>query len=734
MTNSAKTVTLSTSCLNQWAMDFDGNSERIIRSIEKARAEGSTYRLGPELETTGYGCEDHFLEPDTLTHSWEVIAKILSSNVTMGILVDIGAPVSHRSTLYNCRIILLNREIVLIRPKCILADDGNYRESRWFRAWNFHSSLQTCIIPPFVRATTVSGARECPFGARVALIDPNGVSISFEICEELWAPQACHVDLYLGGVDIIGNGSASHHELRKLRTRIDLVRNASRSSGGVYLYSNQRGCDSGRLYYDGAPLVASNGFILGHGRQFALDTEVEVLTVTLDLGEIHSYRSGLAARGVQATQLSTSSQSAETKGIERIFLPDSFCFASLGNAPRLVTTLAPVKNFTLSAPEEIAYGPACWLWDYLRRSRMRGFFLPLSGGADSCSTAVIVGSMCQLLVEAANKANCETRLLDEIRHVAGTGENEEYIPRSAHELANKILCTMYMGSERASSKETRDRAHRVAEEIGAWHCAIEIDAIVGSFLNVVRCVFGSGKVPRFRADGGSNVENLALQNIQARVRMVLSYLFAQLANWARGRDGALLVLGSANVDESLRGYLTKYDCSAADINPIGGISKQDLRLFLEWTARDDGLGYKSVVDIVRAKPSAELEPIVNGREQTDEGDMGMSYEELSVYGRLRKIGRCGPVSMFYRVVAQWGDRLSLREIGDKVKHFWRMYAINRHKLTTLTPSYHAENYSPEDNRFDLRQFLYRVSWPWQFERIDQLVKEGIEEEDVSTNE
>ena len=30
--------------------------------------------------------------------------------------------------------------------------------------------------------------------------------------------------------------------------------------------------------------------------------------------------------------------------------------------------------------------------------------------------------------------------------------------------------------------------------------------------------------------------------------------------------------GSANVDEALRGYYTKYDCSAADINPIGGDS------------------------------------------------------------------------------------------------------------------------------------------------------------------
>lgn len=45
--------------------------------------------------------------------------------------------------------------------------------------------------------------------------------------------------------------------------------------------------------------------------------------------------------------------------------------------------------------EEIALGPACWLWDYLRRSGASGFLLPLSGGADSSSTAAIVGSMCQ---------------------------------------------------------------------------------------------------------------------------------------------------------------------------------------------------------------------------------------------------------------------------------------------------------------------------------------------------
>lgn len=54
-------------------------------------------------------------------------------------------------------------------------------------------------------------------------------------------------------------------------------------------------------------------------------------------------------------------------------------------------------------------------------------------------------------------------------------------------------------------------------------------------------------------------------------------------------------------------FPSKYDCSAADINPIGSISKQDLRAFLRWAAIH--LGYSSLADIEAAPPTAELEPI-----------------------------------------------------------------------------------------------------------------------------
>ena len=81
--------------------------------------------------------------------------------------------------------------------------------------------------------------------------------------------------------------------------------------------------------------------------------------------------------------------------------------------------------------------------------------------------------------------------------------------------------------------------------------------------------------------------------------------------------------------------------------------------------------------------------------------MGMTYAELDIYGRLRKVSKSGPLSMFERLLYIWPD-MPAREIARKVKTFFYYYSVNRHKLTVLTPSYHAENYGTDDNRYDLR--------------------------------
>jgi len=129
-------------------MDFEWNKKNIIESIKQAKEANCTIRLGPELEITSYDCEDHFHELDTVTHSWEVIAEILSTDLTVDILCDFGMPVIYKNSLYNSRVICLNKKIILVRPKIWLAEDAAGREARWFTPWlNGEYRLEEMQLP-----------------------------------------------------------------------------------------------------------------------------------------------------------------------------------------------------------------------------------------------------------------------------------------------------------------------------------------------------------------------------------------------------------------------------------------------------------------------------------------------------------------------------------------------------------------------------------------------------------
>jgi NAD+ synthase (glutamine-hydrolysing) len=75
----------------------------------------------------------------------------------------------------------------------------------------------------------------------------------------------------------------------------------------------------------------------------------------------------------------------------------------------------------------------------------------------------------------------------------------------------------------------------------------------------------------------------------------------------------------------------------------------------------------------------------------------MTYQELTIFGRLRKLNKLGPYAMFQRLVHDWSiDRkrtadddapaYTPAQVAEKVKRFYHFYAINRHKMTTLTPA------------------------------------------------
>ncbi|EPB74390.1 hydrolase, carbon-nitrogen family [Ancylostoma ceylanicum] len=562
-------------------------------ACEEAYNTGARLRLGPELEIPGYGCADHFFEIDTEVHSWEILKEIVdNSKKWPELLIVTGMPVRHRMLLYNCLVSVLNGKILMIRPKMVLCDDDIYRESRWFERWSKPLSTFEFELSPgygFEQATV-------PFGDGV-LRSSDGVTIGFEICEELWASHSRHIELGLRGVDIICNGSGSHHILGKSNYRINqLILGGSQKTGGIYLYSNHRGCDGDRVYYDGGSTIAQNGKLYAQIHQFDIE-DTCVATAVLNLNETVAFRQRKRSNCYEASLLP---EYSTVNFVGNLTLNDS-------SLP-LTEEITDVERLQLSPTEELCHGPPAWLWHYLRRSKMSGFFVPLSGGQDSSSVATMVRLMCNKVCEAAKRRKQRDGADDPAYYLNG-----EYVGEDPAELCSKVLFTCYMASEH-SSAGTRACADGLANDINSNHSSVFIDTIVSAVLTVFS--LAQGFVPSFSSKDPR--EGLALQNIQARLRMVLAYLFAQLCLIAKGRTGGLLVLGSSNVDEMLVGYMTKYDCSSADINPIGSISKADLRKFLRKV--HDDYGMTSLKAVIESVPTAELTPLVDGEvAQTDEG-------------------------------------------------------------------------------------------------------------------
>jgi len=100
---------------------------------------------------------------------------------------------------------------------------------------------------------------------------------------------------------------------------------------------------------------------------------------------------------------------------------------------------------------------------------------------------------------------------------------------------------------------------------------------------------------------------LSVANLKPRLRMTVLYYYANGLGY--------LVIGSGNKSELLTGYFTKYGDGGVDLLPLGGLLKtevQDLARFLDIPG-----------EVIDKPPSAGL-----WEGQTDEGEMGISYEEL----------------------------------------------------------------------------------------------------------
>lgn len=109
---------------------------------------------------------------------------------------------------------------------------------------------------------------------------------------------------------------------------------------------------------------------------------------------------------------------------------------------------------------------------------------------------------------------------------------------------------------------------------------------------------------------------MAYANVKPRLRMTTLYYYAQLKGY--------LVVGTSNKSEFTVGYFTKYGDSGSDLMPLVDFTKKEIFELARYLEIPD--------KIIQKPPSAGL-----FEDQTDEDEMGFTYNDLEKYINNEKI-------------------------------------------------------------------------------------------------
>jgi NAD+ synthase len=164
---------------------------------------------------------------------------------------------------------------------------------------------------------------------------------------------------------------------------------------------------------------------------------------------------------------------------------------------------------------------------------------------------------------------------------------------SAKAIGGRNVLALIMPDERSSDPRDMKDAADYAEKLGIRREIIDISRLHACFMNSVG-----------RAGG-----KLAEGNVKARLRMAILYFFAN--------SEGMIVVGSGDRSELALGYFTKYGDGGADILPIGGLYKTQVRSL---AAR---LGVPKAIVGKKSTPSL-------WRGQRAEDELGLTYEEADL--------------------------------------------------------------------------------------------------------
>lgn len=465
---------------------------------------------------------------------------------------------------------------------------------------HYESRWFTAWLSQKIAQVTIA-EKEIPFGHITHNL--HGITLGFEICEDAWVEDrpAGHLN---SKVDLILNPSASHFAFGKAAFREELVKKSSSQFDCVYLYCNLLGNEAGRMIYDGDVLIAQKGKLIARNLRLRCE-DFRLLSVEVDF----------------------KNDTSEQK----------------------------IKEDFKNQYEEFTHAASLALFDYLRKSKSKGFVLSLSGGADSSSIATLVHFSIKNALDQLGKDGLEAKL------------GFQLSGNSIKDYLKQLLTTAYQGTVN-SSKETFHSAKYLADSLGATFYQWEIDDEVKGYTSKIEKVLNR--------DLEWSKDDLTLQNIQARARSPIIWMLANINN--------ALLLATSNRSEGDVGYATMDGDTSGSISPIAGVSKDFILKWLTYAEKE--LGYEGLSEVNSLTPTAELRP--GDQKQTDEDDL-MPYEVLMKI-EVQAIQHGKSPKQIVEILSKEYDKINLIEWVSK---FFRLWSRNQWKRERFAPSFHFDAFN-----------------------------------------
>jgi NAD+ synthase (glutamine-hydrolysing) len=327
--------------INTTVGDFKGNTDKILKTVSKAKSLGVDLLAFPELTTCGYPPEDLLFKPQFINENLKSLDRIVSNSSGLTIVVGF---VDAKDDLYNAAAIIHDGKLAGVYHKIYLPNYGVFDENRYFQA-----------------------------GSQIPVYIIGGIGVGINICEDIWYEAGPTTAQAYSGAEVIINISASPYHVGKGTSREKMLSTRASDNVAIIAYNNLVGGQDELVFDGGSMVLDEKGQLIARGKQF----EEDLILADLDV------------EAVFRTRLHDPRWRKET-----LLLEEQRCQAVktvITESPPTITKppLPPRQSQIHDFPAEVYDALVLGTRDYVLKNKFKKVLIGLSGGIDSSLVAAL---------------------------------------------------------------------------------------------------------------------------------------------------------------------------------------------------------------------------------------------------------------------------------------------------------------------------------------------------------